>query len=362
MNFVKFLFLTCGVLVFSETRAKSVFSLKKVCQSLPQITDIVSHPDPSNFGFFVSHKTGELGFCDSKKLEMNLVHKFDVVTPSEMGLLSVAFSPDFLTSRKFFIHRNIAKAKKNISQISEWNFSIQKASLISPLLNRIVFEIEQPYSNHNGGPLLFLPNGKLLLGLGDGGAANDPHDFSQNPNSLFGKILEFDVSASSPVPTLFATGLRNPWKMTIESGETLLVADVGQNQFEEISRVKRGGNYGWNIKEGFSCFKKNPRCSEKKFEDPIFIYDHSKGQSITGGHVATSSEYKTLVNRYVFGDFESGRLWALNPTQPQDFIEVLKTDFSISTFGKTRDGKILVANFYSGEIFSLEEIQSSRTK
>ena len=355
MKLLKFFCFACGVLVVSNSVAKNLISLKKVCQSLPQVTDIILSPDSSKIGFFVSHKTGELGFCDSKKLEMNLVHKFDVVTSSEMGLLSVAFGQDFVTSRKFFIHRNIAKAKKTITQVSEWIFSDQNAAFTSPVLSRVIFEIDQPYSNHNGGPLLFLPNGKLLLGLGDGGAANDPHDFSQNPKSLLGKILEFDVSSPSPVPTIFATGLRNPWKMTIESGETLLVADVGQNQFEEISRVRRGGNYGWNIKEGFSCFKKNSRCKEKKFEDPIHVYDHTQGQSITGGHVATSAEYKILANRYIFGDFESGRIWALKPTQPEDSIELLKADFSISTFGKTRDGKILVANFYTGEIFSIEE-------
>lgn len=351
---MRFLSLWCALLC-GIPEAYAV-KLTPVCKTLPEITDIVIHPEVPSSGYFVTHKTGELGFCSTPKNEksarFNLIHKFDVVTPSEMGLLSIAFDREFKSNQKFFIHRNIQKNGKRISELSEWKFTTGRGA---PSYQREIFTVEQPYSNHNGGKILVSSKGTLFLALGDGGSANDPHNYSQNSNSFLGKILELDPKQPDPIPKIFASGLRNPWKITFENPNTLVVADVGQNAFEEISRASRGDNLGWNVKEGDSCFRSNKKCGDPSLRDPIFVYDHSRGQSITGGEISGPNSYRSLSGNYFFGDFESGRIWAMNLNDPKATKEILDTDLAISTFGLNADSMILVGSFYSGEIFLLQE-------
>jgi hypothetical protein len=335
------------------------FELKPTCKTFPQVADIVPNPVDSKNGFWVTHKTGELGFCaEASNSQVKIIHKFDVVTPSEMGLLSVAADKNFSKSGKFYIHRNITRKDKFITEVSEWAFENPK-QLKAPKQLRVLFEIDQPYNNHNGGSLLLMPNGKLLLGLGDGGAANDPHEYSQNLNSYLGKILEIDLATTDRKENsrvqIFAYGLRNPWKMVAESPDSLIVADVGQNSFEEVARVRRGENHGWNIKEGFSCFRKNPKCGTLQSVDPIHTYGRDQGQSITGGVIVESGVYPVLGpgRHYFFGDFQSGTVWALSLNDPKKVVEVLKTKHAISTFGQLPNGRALIGSFYDGIIFEL---------
>jgi glucose/arabinose dehydrogenase len=328
--------------------------LKKVCTVTELPTHIEAVPFDSD-SVFITSKEGQLSQCFLKTGLVKKIHKFEVISPSEMGLLSLVFSPQFLKNGLFYIHRNVQKSVANITEVSEWKFSNQE-SLSSPHQERVIFETTQPYNNHNGGTLIFDKNEKLLLGLGDGGAAGDPHNHSQNPNSYLGKILEFDLLLKpKPQPQIYALGLRNPWKMSWSLEQKLIVADVGQNKFEEINLVEKGKNYGWKVMEGKHCFSPKKNCISNNFEPPIFEYDHSWGQSVTGGFVATSSRYSKLKNQYVFGDFETGRIWALRLDGDKSVQEIAKVDFSISTFGITKDGQILVANFYSGDIFLIEE-------
>jgi hypothetical protein len=205
----------------------------------------------------------------------------------------------------------------------------------------VLLTVDQPFSNHNGGNLVFGPDGLLYAGLGDGGSSGDPQDNAQNTRTLLGKMLRIDVSAgtgytipasnpfaansrcttgngSDPCPEIFAFGFRNPWRFSFDraTGE-LWVGDVGQGAWEEVDRVVAGGNYGWRFREGAHCFEPASGCPTahdgQPLIDPVAEYDHATGESITGGYVYRGTANPALVGRYVFADFISGRLFAHDP-------------------------------------------------
>ncbi|MGH0173918.1 UNVERIFIED_CONTAM: hypothetical protein FKN15_066549, partial [Acipenser sinensis] len=210
-----------------------------------------------------------------------------------------------------------------------------------PCDSRILLEVVEPASNHNGGQLLFGYDGYLYIFVGDGGKAGDPFgEFgnAQNKSSLLGKVLRVDVddNSSGPPywippdnpfvtdprarPEVYAYGVRNMWRCSVDQGDPLtltgrgrlLCGDVGQNKFEEVDIITKGGNYGWRAKEGFSCYDKK-LCSNSSLDDilPIFAYPHKLGKSVTGGYVYRGCEMPNLNGLYIFGDFMSGRLMSL---------------------------------------------------
>jgi glucose/arabinose dehydrogenase len=196
---------------------------------------------------------------------------------------------------------------------------------------QVLLQVDQPFPNHNGGQISFGPDGYLYIGLGDGGGAGDPLGNGQNRSTLLGKILRIDVNSASgslnySIPRdnpfvgnnqgfreeIYAYGLRNPWRFNFDSVTgRLWVGDVGQDRIEEIDIVKSGSNYGWNIMEGSLCYSPPSGCNQTGLAPPIWEYTHATGYSVTGGFVYRGAAFPELVGAYVFGDYGSGRIWAL---------------------------------------------------
>jgi glucose/arabinose dehydrogenase len=246
-----------------------------------------------------------------------------------------------------------------------------RGNTADPKSAAVLLKIDQPYANHNGGQLAFGPDGYLYIATGDGGSGGDPQNNGQNLGTLLGKLLRIDVSGdkytvpkdnpfvnrSGARPEIWAYGLRNPWRFSFDrrTGD-LFVADVGQNQFEEVNfqpRASKGGeNYGWRLKEAANCYEPATNCARGTLVDPIAAYDHSKGNSITGGYVYRGKALPDLVGRYVYGDFGSGRLWTATRGSNGRWTarELLDTNQVISTFGEDEDGELYLADYGSGTL------------
>ncbi|HHO50385.1 MAG TPA: dehydrogenase, partial [Deltaproteobacteria bacterium] len=226
---------------------------------------------------------------------------------------------------------------------------------------------------HDAGQLAFGPDGMLYVGLGDGGFRNDPLGAGQDRSTLLGSMLRLDVRTpgryavpdDNPFvgiagvrPEIWAYGLRNPWRYSFTPDGRLVVADVGQNTWEEIDLVSRGDNLGWSLREGSSCFEPPKGCPTVDLTDPIYTYGRKDGGSVTGGVVWTAPG--PLQGRYLFGDFSTGRLWALRLPQPgaaagQAEVTALgRFDLRPSAFGRAPDGRVWVAGFARGAIYQIE--------
>lgn len=293
-----------------------------------------------------------------------------VESGGEKGLLSVAFHPNYETNRRFFVDYTSRRGGQLKTIIAEYKVSAIDPNVADPTSERVLLEIDQPFSNHNGGLVKFGPDGMLYIGMGDGGSGGDPLGHGQNLNSLLGDLLRIDVDRGTPytIPPdnpfvgradakgeIWAYGLRNPWRFSFDrcTGR-LFLADVGQNRWEEVDLIEKGGNYGWNIMEGAHCFRPPTGCNTTGLKLPIAEYDHSLGCSITGGYVYRGKQYADLVGRYFFGDFCSGRLWALTETASGSWTmtELLQTGLSISSFGEDQEGELYIVD-YNGSIYRL---------
>lgn len=337
----------------------------------------------------------------------------------EQGLLSVAFPPDFASSDRFYVH---------YTAVPDGNVTVSRFLVgegpdrADPRSEQVILTVPTAGPNHNGGQLQFGPDGYLYVGLGDGegwrwpdsdravygdGAVerdesesfeaiiptgsdytyadiitDDPWNQAQDLGSLLGKILRLDVGVDSTyaVPgdnpfavdgddstrgEIWAYGLRNPWRFSIDSCDGALFAgDVGRSHFEEINLVKPGGNYGWKVMEGAHCFPRWPHtytCDTRGLEFPIAEYGHididpSGGNAVIGGYVYRGRRIPSLVGRYVFADFISGRLWALTPTgltaSGWDRQELMTVGFLPTSLGVDVDGELLVIG-YAGTIYRL---------
>jgi glucose/arabinose dehydrogenase len=267
----------------------------------------------------------------------------------EMGLLGLAFHPKFAENGRYFIDYTVDD-KKRQTIVAERN--------VRHPGEREWLRIDQPYSNHKGGQLAFGPDGRLYIGMGDGGSAGDPYRNGQNQTALLGKILTLDVEAPKAAPEIFALGLRNPWRFTFDpKTQALFVGDVGQNIWEEIDIVEKGGNYGWNVMEGKHCYPASAQCNPNGLKLPIWEYPHENGENcIIGGQVYRGKKIPELEGAYVYGDFGSGRIWALYYDQAAKKVirnvEILKVG-PMSSFGVDADGEILPVD-YTGKIWRLE--------
>jgi len=284
----------------------------------------------------------------------------------ERGLLGIAFPPDFASSKTFYVNYT---DRNGVGNTSIDSFRVgSDPDRADPSSRKKLLGIVQPYVNHNGGQLAFGPDGLLYIGTGDGGSGGDPRGNGQRKDTLLGKILRIDVrSGTTPyaIPKtnpfgneIWAYGLRNPWRFSFdrETGE-LYIADVGQNEVEEIdfqpAGAGAGANYGWNVMEGSRCFKK-PACKTAGLTLPVAEYFQGKGDcSVTGGYVYRGSIEK-LRGIYLFGDFCSGRIWGLRKSGATWSKQLLiDTTYSISTFGEDENGELYLADYDSGTIFKI---------
>ena len=227
---------------------------------------------------------------------------------SEQGLLGLAFHPRFAETGRFFVNFTDTKGDTRVVELRVGRDTPDRAD---PGSERVVLTVDQPYANHNGGHLAFGPDGRLYVGLGDGGSAGDPQGNGQNPGALLGKMLALNVDGDTTAPpVVVALGLRNPWRYGFDRATgDLWIGDVGQNTFEEVDVLTPAmrsatapPNFGWNTVEGFHCFRA-PTCSQASFVPPVVEYDHDDGCSITGGYVYRGTRVPALVGRYVYADY-----------------------------------------------------------
>ena len=300
-------------------------------------------------------------------LFIDIRDKIDQGLPGERGLLGFTFDPNYVNNGYFYIYYTDFDGTSIISRFESINNVESRFNTELKIL-----QIEQPYSNHNGGSIDFGPDGYLYIALGDGGSGGDPFLNGQNGNTLLGSILRIDVSKSSEnslyqIPNdnpfidndnfkdeIWAYGLRNPWRMSfdIKTGK-LFVGDVGQDNFEEINIIEKGGNYGWNIMEGNNCFN-NEVCNKENLIMPIVEYSHNEGCSVTGGYVY-HGKIDSLKNKYIFTDFCSGHIWAIDTLDEQYTKErLLKGPFQIPSLGQDENGEVYILSF-DGKIYKFIE-------
>jgi len=249
----------------------------------------------------------------------------------EEGLLGLAFHPDYAKNRKFYIYYTLQEPKHTV--LSEMQASAQDPSKADPSTERVLLRIPQPFWNHNSGNILFGPDGFLYIAVGDGGHRDDVQRFAQNTFVYNGKILRIDpdsrsgnrpygLPADNPFldkpgwhPEIWALGLRNPWGLSFHPKTSQLwCADVGQNLWEEINIIKKGGNYGWSFREGShkETVRKDSPPKGLTFIDPIHQYRREHGISITGGFHYRGKAVPELKGHYIFGDWGLGTMWALD--------------------------------------------------
>ncbi|XP_036133663.1 HHIP-like protein 2 [Molossus molossus] len=308
------------------------------------------HAADGTHRFFVAEQVGVVWVYlpDGSRLEQPFLDLRSIVltTPwigDERGFLGMAFHPKFRRNRKFYIYYScLGKKKAEKIRISQMKVSQADPNKADPVSERVIMEIEEPASNHNGGQLLFGLDGYLYIFTGDGGQAGDPFGKfgnAQNKSSLLGKVLRIDVNGAGPDgrryrvpldnpfvsepgahPAVYAYGIRNVWRCAVDRGDPvthrgrgrIFCGDVGQNRFEEVNVIVKGGNYGWRAREGFECYDRK-LCHNASLDDilPIYAYGHAVGKSVTGGYVYRGCESPNLNGLYIFGDFMSGRLMAL---------------------------------------------------
>lgn len=357
--------------------------------ALNGITDVQSHGEGSAERLYVAQKGGVITRFDPADpagsaetfLDISGVDGFG--SAGEGGLVGLAFHPDFASNGYFFVHYT---RQKNLGSASEVNeiviarFTADGSPPVDPASEKVVLEVPHPgHINHYAGALAFGPlDGYLYLTMGDGGGSFDPGDNGQDLGTLLGAILRIDVSTldatgSYAIPSgnpfagndqgfreeIFAYGFRNPFRLSIDQPEPgrqrVWVADVGQNEREEVDllRASGGGNYGWDCREGSRTVdpqRSADACDEPSvgpLRDPVTEYGHELGRSITGGHVYRGSRLPALVGRYVFGDFGSGRIWVYDP-ESDARGEIANTELAITSFARRADGELLVAEFGGG--------------
>jgi len=224
----------------------------------------------------------------------------------ERGLLSLAFHPDFARNGRFFVDYTDRHGDTHVAEFH----AEPGADTAEAASERQLLLVRQPYANHNGGHVLFGPDGKLYVGMGDGGSAGDPHGNAQDTSSRLGKILRIDVDAGTIEP--WARGVRNPWRLAFDAG-LLYIADVGQGRWEEVNVMPasvRGLNYGWRTMEGAHCYR-NPVCARAGLVSPVLEYGHDEGCSIIGGLVYRGRDVPLLDGQYLYSDYCSGWLRSL---------------------------------------------------
>ena len=283
--------------------------------------------------------------------------------PNEAGLLGMAFDPGFAGNGRVYLSYTRSGPNGLQSVISRF-VSRDGGLTLDTDVEEILLSLDQPYGNHNGGQIAFGPDGYLYIGFGDGGSGGDPLGNGQDTDTLLGAMLRIDVSGAGgyAIPAdnpfaqgggraeIYAWGLRNPWRWSFDRqmGE-LWVADVGQNEWEEIDRLRKGGNYGWNIREGAHCYRADS-CDTAGLIDPVFEYGHDQGCSITGGYVYRGSAIPGLAGAYLYGDYCTGRIWGLFPDGNGGLENrlLLDTALKISSFGEDASGELYVVHHGAG--------------
>ncbi len=282
---------------------------------------------------------------------------------NEEGFLGLAFHPQFAENGQLFVYYT-PQGKPRRSVVSRFRISADDPHRADPDSEEVLLTVDQPYWNHNGGTIVFGPDGYLYIALGDGGKANDPHMHGQNLQSLLGKILRIDVdhqegelayaiphdnpfaqSQSFARGEIWANGLRNVWRMSFDrKTNSLWAADVGQNLWEEVNIIHRGGNYGWNLREGKHPFGPGGTGPRVNLTEPIWEYGRDLGKSITGGTVYRGTKVPELAGAYLYADYVTGHIWALwydtDSKQVTANRTLRESGGPVITFGEDNEGEV----------------------
>jgi glucose/arabinose dehydrogenase len=280
----------------------------------------------------------------------------------EQGLLGLAFHPQYKKNGEFFLFYTLKK-DTSTNVLARFKVSKEDPNKADPGSEEILLRVKRPYPNHDGGTICFGPDGFLYVTLGDGGAADDPKKVGQKLNSLLGKVLRIDVDrkdegkayaipkdnpfveVKDALPEVWAYGLRNIWRMSFDRKTGKLWAgEVGQNLYEEINIIEKGGNYGWSKRESLHPFSTDGVDVNKNMIDPIWEYHHSVGRSITGGHVYRGKRFPELDGHYLYGDFVTSKIWALRYDDAKKRVvanrPIRDLGLPILSFGEDEQGEL----------------------
>jgi glucose/arabinose dehydrogenase len=278
-----------------------------------------------------------------------------VTSGGEQGLLSVAFHPRYAQNRRFYVNYT---DQRGDTRVVEYRSDGTRA--IEGSRRELLF-VDQPYANHNGGQLAFGPDGRLWVGMGDGGSGGDPRNVAQNMSSLLGKLLAIDVDENDPEPRIMALGLRNPWRFSFDrrTGD-LYLGDVGQNSWEEVDYVPRRNlrrlrNFGWDVYEGHAVYERKARNPAGVLVRPIRVYPLSGGhRAVSGGFVYRGSDFPATRGRYFYGDFGSGTVWSLRMIggKVRQFRREPFRVSQLASFGEDARGELYLVSL-GGRIYRL---------
>ena len=309
-----------------------------------------------------------------KELFLDLVTTIHA-SPNQ-GLMCLAFHPDYVTNGRYFLEYEIKEGEKVKTLIVERRATEDRLRDNGNESIRLL-DVEQPAFNHNGGCIAFGPDGMLYAAFGDGGPQRDPNGYSQNLSELKGSMIRIDVDQrtgdnpyaipadnpfvanskldSSIRPETWAIGFREPWRFSFDSltGD-LWLGDVGQEKYEEVAIVKRGENHGWNVREGFQPYSQEFRRPDEEYVDPVFVYEHGLGFSITGGHVYRGNKSSSFYGVYIFGDYNTRRVWGLKMANGklESVRQIGTAPGGIASFGVDHNGEILLVT-YDGMVYRL---------
>ncbi|CAH1790930.1 unnamed protein product [Owenia fusiformis] len=373
----------------NATTVKGCLCLEEFASELRQPL-LMRHANDDTERIFIGKQLGlvYIFYKNKTKIEEPFLNITEIVLTTsregdERGFLGMTFHPNYTTNRKLYIfYSTKSKGGDHTTVISEMLVQANNPNKVDANSERIILKIEQPNWNHNGGEILFGDDGYLYLFIGDGGGSGDRDDNAQNKFSLLGKVLRINIDTRDPNipytipadnpfirdnlarPEIYAYGIRNIWRCGKDRGEKgtgvnkgrIICGDVGQDAYEEIDIIEPGGNFGWNSREGFECFR-DDLCGKIEVL-PIHAYPHSMGKSVTGGHIYRGCQNPNLEGMYIYGDFVTGRIWKMieDPTTGQwDNSEVTMCgpdvcfnglvgtyEPNILSFGEDQDGELYI--------------------
>ena len=331
------------------------FGLRLVAHGLSQAVYVTAPPGDTD-RLFIVEKGGTIRIMKDGALLPTpfLGLTGEVSTGGEQGLLSLAFSPTYATDRRIYVDYTDSAGD---TVVARYTASQTEPDRVDPATRKVLLTVDQPYANHNGGQLQFGPDGRLYVGLGDGGSEGDPHDYGQNLRVRLAKILRLDVGGSPTRVGTYAYGLRNPWRFSFDPATgDLWIGDVGQDRWEEVDFLKAGtppgANFGWSYYEGDNVYKRQP-IDRARLEFPVFEYPHTQGCAVTGGYVYRGSAIPSLAGYYLFADFCSGRVWMMKgPGGSVAEAPVSRQVTQISSFGCDASGELYLVSL-SGSVYEL---------
>ncbi|MSU40956.1 MAG: glucose sorbosone dehydrogenase [Pedosphaera sp.] len=348
-------------------------------------------PDGSG-RIFLLEQQGRIVILPKDRQGAEVAEFFDIVSrktyaQDEEGLLGMAFHPKFKENGKFYVFYSMQDPMRSV--VSEFTVAKDNPNKADLASERVLLQIVRPFWNHDGGCIVFGPDGKLYISHGDGGKRDDPLDNAQNPTTLLGCVMRIDVDTRTGVlpygipkdnpfvgredarGEIWANGLRNVWRMSFdrETGQ-LWAGDVGQDKWEEIDLIVKGGNYGWRAREGFHPWLKTTFVPAQPYIDPVIEYPHvpglateskfnkhSHGLSVTGGYVYRGKKHPSLRGLYLYGDYKQGTVWGLRhdgkTVTAYDELIAANPIRLIASFAEDGDGEVYMLGF-EGKIFALE--------